>query len=256
MREEMKKYAPDIYKAFMNIKEGFSPGEVYGKLKGDSIDYAVMEKTEKAAVVAFDGSWDDLGSWESVFDILAGESGSFKSGNSILVDSKDTMLYSEGEKLIAGVGLENIIAVDTPDAILILKKGEGQKVQEVVEKLKDSPLLTYHNTDCRPWGGYRVLESSLGKKVKILEVSPGKRLSLQSHKKRDEIWTVVRGECLVTLGEENLELRAGDTVRIPAGRVHRAENTGKVTLEILELATGEDISEDDIIRYEDDYKRC
>ncbi|NLB34550.1 MAG: mannose-1-phosphate guanylyltransferase/mannose-6-phosphate isomerase [Elusimicrobia bacterium] len=256
MREEMKKYAPKIYESFEEIREGSSLDEVYRNMKGISIDYAVMEKTKKAAVVAFDGKWDDLGSWESVFNILTSKNGSYKSKNSLLIDSKNTMLYSEGGKLLAGVGLEDIILVDTDDAILVLKKGQGQKVQEVVEELEDSPLITYHSWDSRPWGGYRVLESSPGYKVKILEVSPGKRLSLQSHKKRDEVWTVMSGKCRATLGEETRDLRAGDTVKIPAGLIHRAENTGQTVLKILELASGDEIDEEDIVRYEDDYKRC
>ncbi len=254
MRREMERHAPEISRGFERIsREGAR--SVYRELPGISIDYAVMEKTDRVAVVPFAGRWDDLGSWESIHRILAAEDGNFSSGETCLEDVSGCFFQVPSGKLVGAAGVRDLIAVDTPDALLLLKKGEGQKVKDLVERLGDDPRAARHLTDYRPWGGYRVLEEGDGYKVKVLFVSPRERLSLQRHKFRDEVWTVIKGKGLITSGEEKKETVSGETVRIPAGALHRAENTGSGELEILELASGEKISEDDIERVEDDYGR-
>jgi mannose-1-phosphate guanylyltransferase/mannose-6-phosphate isomerase len=207
-------------------------------------------------VVGFDGEWNDLGSWEAVKEVLSKrEKDLIINGKKVTIDSSNSMVYTDPEKLTAAIGVKDLIVVDTEDALLVMKEGEGQKVKDVVQNLKDAPQATYHLTDYRPWGGYKVIDEGEGYKTKMLFVNPGQRLSLQKHEHRDEIWTIVEGKGIVTLNEEELEVKKGKTVKIPAGVIHRAENTGTEKLKILELATGYKISEDDIIRLEDDYNR-
>ena len=271
MREEIKNLCPDIWDNFNKLKRDRSNLlDIYEKLPNISIDYAVMEKTDKAAIVVFEGKrkvrcrrnvrcrWNDLGCWEAVADVFGDVEGPLPvviNGESEIIDSRDSFIYTKKGKLAACIGIKDIIVIDTDDAILIMKKGQGQKVKDMVSRLKDKPITKYHLTDYRPWGGYKVLESGKNYKIKILEILPGERLSLQKHKYRDEIWTVIEGIALITLGEKDIKLKKGETIKIPCGTAHRAENISKSTLKILELATGKKIFEDDIIRLSDDYDR-
>ncbi len=256
MRNEISKYCNDIFKAFNDLKSDNSNlSGIYNELPNISIDYAVMENTDKAAVISFDGRWNDLGCWEAVQEVTVSNEDVYINSDSKMLDSKNAMIYTKPGKFVAGIGLNNLIVVDTEDALLLMKKGEGQKVKDIVDTLENKSLATNHLFDYRPWGGYKVLEEGEGFKVKILEINPGQRLSLQKHELREENWTIIEGEVLVTVDSKEVSMKSGDSIAIPVGSVHRAENCGKKLVKILELAKGEVISEDDIIRIEDDYNR-
>jgi mannose-1-phosphate guanylyltransferase/mannose-6-phosphate isomerase len=257
MKDEIGKYNSEISEIFKELKNDYSNiTEIYGRLPNISIDYAVMENTDSAAVVSYEGVWNDLGSWESVLEVLAeNKDANFTNGDGEIRNSNGSFFYTEPKKLVAAIGVEDVIAIDTQDALLVVKKGEGQGVKDIVNIFNDRPEVISHLTDYRPWGGFRVLENGDKYKVKILEVNPGHRLSLQKHKYRDEVWTIMEGEGFVTLGDKSFLLKNSETIEIQEGTVHRVENKGDCLLKILEFAKGEIISEDDIVRIEDDYDR-
>ncbi|EHR77684.1 mannose-1-phosphate guanyltransferase [Thermococcus litoralis DSM 5473] len=256
--EEVKTLAPEVYNAFEEAK---SIEEAYEKVPEISVDYGIMEKTDKAAVVPLNTYWNDLGSFDAIYEAFEkDENGNairisgFK-GDYINVDSKDNLIITE--RLTATVGVEDLVIIDTGDALLVAKKGETQKVKEVYKKLveKGDERALVHRTAYRPWGAYTVLEEGERYKIKRLTVLPGKRLSLQRHYHRSEHWVVVRGSAKVKIGEKELLLRPGESTFIPAGVVHRLENPGKVILEVIETQIGEYLGEDDIERFQDDFGR-
>ena len=227
------------------------------KIPEDSIDYAVMEKSKKVKVVAADISWSDVGSFDALYDELPkDEDGNTVNEKYVQIDSKNNFIYGN-ERKIATVDIEDLIIVDTGDALLISKKGSSQKVKNIVQKIRgDSELHNIHLTAHRPWGTYTIIEDTQKYKIKRIEVKPGGRLSLQKHFHRSEHWTVVSGTAIVTLGEKEFALRANESVYIPMGELHRLQNAGKLPLTIIETQIGEYLGEDDIIRIEDDYKRA
>jgi len=262
--EELKKYSPEVYEtsqsAFSNAKkEGVTRIKYEDMLAipEDSIDYAVMEKSQKVKVVPSNIDWSDVGSFDALHEELPKDvNNNTINKNYISIDSKNNLIYGSQRK-IATVDIENLIIVDTGDALLISKKGSSQKVKKVVEKLKasNSELHNIHLTGHRPWGTYTVLEDQAGYKIKRIEVKPGKRLSLQKHFHRNEHWIVVSGTATVTVGEETKLLRPNESTYIKMGEVHRLENKGKIPVVLIEAQVGEYTGEDDIVRYDDDYKR-
>jgi mannose-1-phosphate guanylyltransferase len=262
--DELKKYSPEIYEA---CEEAYN-NAVYDndlirikhkymlKIPENSIDYAVMEKSKKVKVIPADLGWNDLGSFDALYDIFEkDENGNTKNENHMSIDSKNNLIY--GNKKIVTVDVEDLIIVDTPDALLVSKKGSSQKVKKVVERLKkeNSELPNVHITGHRPWGTYTVLEDSNGYKIKRIEVKPGKRLSLQKHFHRNEHWIVVSGTATITVGNETMLLRPNESTYIKIGEIHRLSNEGKIPIVLIEVQVGEYTGEDDIIRLEDDYKR-
>ncbi len=255
--EEAKKHAPEVVRAF---EEG-SVEKAYELAPDLSIDYGVMEKTDKAAVVPLNAYWNDLGSFDAIYDVLEKD----ENGNAIRisgrnayhigVNSKNNLIMAE--RLTATVGVENLIIIDTDDALLVAHRGEGQRVKEVYRRLKErnDERAIVHRTAYRPWGSYTVLEENERYKIKRLTVLPGKKLSLQMHYHRSEHWVVVRGTAKVRVGDEEILLRPGESTFIPAGVIHRLENPGKVVLEVIETQIGEYLGEDDIVRFEDDFGR-
>ncbi|WP_345985258.1 mannose-1-phosphate guanylyltransferase/mannose-6-phosphate isomerase [Sulfurimonas sp. HSL-1656] len=227
----------------------------------DSIDYAVMEKSSKVKVVPADLGWSDLGSFDALYDELPHDG----NGNALLqtdgggepvgINAKGNLIVSE--KLVAAIDVDDLLIVDTADALLVSRKGSSQKVKEVVNLLKSrgSELPNIHVTAHRPWGTYTILDESDGYKVKRIVVKPGKRLSLQKHYHRSEHWIVVSGTATVTRGEEVFLVRANESTYIPMGELHRLENVGKIPLVMIEAQVGEYVGEDDIVRIEDDFKR-
>jgi mannose-1-phosphate guanylyltransferase len=216
-----------------------------------------MEKSKKVKVVAANIDWSDLGS----FDALAAEFPKDNNGNSlnenlIAINSNNNFVYGK-ERLISLVGIDDLIVVDTPDALLISKKGDSQKIKDIVKELKgrDSDLHHIHLTAHRPWGTYTVLEDEEQYKVKRIVVKPGKRLSLQKHFHRSEHWIVVSGTATVTVGDETRLIRPNESTYIKMGEVHRLENEGKIDVVLIEAQVGEYTGEDDIVRIEDDFKR-
>jgi len=261
--DELKKYSPEIYNTSLQAYKNASNDELIRikhedmlNIPEDSIDYAVMEKSNKVKVVPSDINWSDVGSFDALYEELPKDvDGNTKNANHISIDSKNNLIYGV-ERKIATVDIEDIIVVDTGDALLISKKGSSQKVKKVVAEVrKNSELHNIHLTGHRPWGIYTVLEDSPGYKIKRIEVKPGKRLSLQKHYHRNEHWIVVSGTATVTIGENVKELRSNESTYIKMGEVHRLENKGKIPVVLIEAQVGEYTGEDDIVRIDDDFKR-
>lgn len=263
--EELQKFSPDIYEA---CKQALSASKYQTDsmiriahkdmqaIPEDSIDYAVMEKSSKVKVVASDIGWSDLGSFDALDEELPkDENGNTINPNYISVDSKNNFVYGN-ERKIATVDIENLIIVDTGDALLISKKGSSQKVKKVVEEIrKNTELHNIHLTAHRPWGTYTILEDSPKYKIKRIEVMPGKRLSLQKHFHRNEHWIIVSGTATVTVENKTFILRANESTYIKMGDIHRLANEGKVPVIMIEAQIGDYLGEDDIVRIEDDFKR-
>ncbi len=262
--EELKKYSPKIYEfsmiAYNNAKSDNITRIRHDdmiNIPEDSIDYAVMEKSTKVKVVPSNISWSDVGSFDALYEELPKDKdGNTKNKNHISVDSKNNLIYGHDRK-IATLGIEDMIIVDTGDALLVSKKGSSQKVKKVVQALKDtdSQLHNIHLTGHRPWGTYTVLEDSKGYKIKRIEVKAGKRLSLQKHFHRNEHWIVVSGTATVTVGDTKKLIRPNESTYIKMGELHRLENQGKIPVVLIEVQVGEYMGEDDIIRLDDDFER-
>jgi mannose-1-phosphate guanylyltransferase len=223
-----------------------------------SIDYAVMEKAAHVAVVPCDLGWSDIGSWNALCALVpADEAGNRALGEALLIDSRNTFVQSE-HHLVAALGVEDLVIVDTPDATLVAHKDKAQDVKAIVQRLKAQGHEAYrlHRTVFRPWGSYTVLEEGPRFKIKRIEVKPGASLSLQMHYHRAEHWVVVAGMARVTNGEKDLLINTNESTFIPAGCKHRLENPGKVPLAIIEVQVGDYVGEDDIVRFEDHYGRC
>ncbi len=253
--DEMQKVAPqiaDICKGtFKELIAEFS------KMPDISIDCALMEKTKKAMVMPLDVSWSDVGSWDSVYDILEKDQNqNVKMGNILDVDTKNCLIMG-GKRLISTIGLEDLLIVETEDALFIGKKGESQRVKSLVEELKKrnakEPLD--HLTSHRPWGSFTILEEGTRYKIKRIVVDPQQRLSLQMHYHRSEHWVVIKGTAKVTIGKEEHLIHENESIYVPKSEVHRLENPGKVPLELIEVQVGEYVGEDDILRFEDIYDR-
>ena len=262
--EELKKYSPEVYEtsklAFNNANKESIIRVKHDDMLAipeDSIDYAVMEKSQKVKVVPSNIDWSDVGSFDALYEELEkDENANTVNENHISIDSKNNLIYGSQRK-IATVDIEDLIIVDSGDALLVSKKGSSQKVRQIVEKLKasNSELHSIHLTGHRPWGTYTVLEEAKGYKIKRIEVKSGKRLSLQKHFHRNEHWIVVSGTATVTVGEETRLLRPNESTYIKMGEVHRLENKGKIPVVLIEAQVGEYTGEDDIVRFDDDFKR-
>lgn len=260
---ELEKHSPEIYTAakiaYLNApKEGqirISHNDM-AAIPEDSIDYAVMEKSNCVKVIPSDIAWSDLGSFDALYDELPKNGdGNTANPHHISIDSHNNLILAH--KTIATIDIDDLIIIDTEDALLISKKGSSQKVKEVVAELKkrDSHLPNIHLTAHRPWGTYTVLEDTPGYKIKRIVVRPGKRLSLQKHFHRNEHWIVVSGTATVTVGENTFLVRPNESTYIKMGELHRLENTGKIDLVLIEAQVGEYTGEDDIVRIDDDFKR-
>ena len=222
-----------------------------------SIDVAVMEKTKNAYVFPFNGGWSDVGSWDFVWNISKKDSmGNVKEGNVIEKNTKNSYLSSQS-RLIAAIGLSNLVVVETNDAILVANKEESQEVKNIVEILKnnDIPQGLEHQKCFRPWGNYQSLIKEKEWQVKLIDVKPGERLSLQKHKFRSEHWVVVSGIAKVEIDGKSVILNKNQSSYIPLGSKHRLSNPGKNNLKIIEIQSGSYLGEDDIERFEDNYGR-
>lgn len=231
--------------------------EAFAASPSDSVDYAVMEKTDQAAVVAVDMGWNDVGAWSALWDIAEkDESGNVVHGDVVLHNARNSYVRSE-EQLVAVAGLDDVVVIATDDAVLVADRKHVQDVKIIVERLKaekrDEHAL--HTTVYRPWGSYRGIDIGDRFQVKRITVKPGERLSLQMHHHRAEHWIVVQGTALVTCGEKQELLFENQSVYIPMGTTHRLENPGKVPLHLIEVQSGSYLGEDDIVRFEDGYGR-
>jgi mannose-1-phosphate guanylyltransferase/mannose-6-phosphate isomerase len=227
------------------------------KCRSESIDYAVMEKTKDALVLPLDVGWSDVGSWSSLFDVLpADEEGNVLQGDVMVHDTHDCYVHSTS-RLVAAVGMEDHIIVETKDAILVAPKDRVQDVKDLVAKIKKSGRTesALHREVFRPWGSYDSVDSGERFQVKRLSVKPGGVLSLQMHHHRAEHWIVVQGAARITRNDETFLLAENESTFIPVGATHRIENPGKVPLHIIEVQSGSYLGEDDIVRFEDNYGR-
>lgn len=246
---ELETYASEIFLTCKHAYEHAKREEIIRigyedmlKIPEDSIDYAVMEKSKKVKVVPSDMGWSDVGS----FDALSHELDN---------DASNNFVFSH--KHVSMIDVQDLIVIDTEDALLISQKGSSQKVKEIVGELKKAnlELTTTHNTVHRPWGTYSVLEDKPGYKIKKIMVKPGKRLSLQKHFHRNEHWIVVSGTATVTVEDKTYIVRENESTYIKAGEIHRLENQGKIPIILIEAQVGSYTGEDDIVRIEDDFKR-
>jgi mannose-1-phosphate guanylyltransferase / mannose-6-phosphate isomerase len=264
--EQIDQHLPEVAVVLGEMRDAWRQGtpwqEVisreFARMPDISIDYGVLERSDKVSLVPCDIGWSDVGSWDAVHEIAdKDDDGNAVSGNVLALDCRDSLLRSQ-HRLIAAIGLEDVIAVETPDALLLVRRGESQRVREVVDALKARGGTEHieHLTVKRPWGCYTVLEDrASGYKLKRIEVKPGHSLSLQSHQHRSEHWVVVSGTATVTRDSETYTVAKNESTYIPIGMRHRLENRGKVPLHIVEVQVGEYLGEDDIERFDDRYGR-
>ncbi len=261
--KKLEKHAPEIYekmenRTFEEVLKNFE------SMPNISIDYAVMEKTNKAVVLPLNLTWSDVGSWDAFYEVgEKDENGNVKIGNVVDIDTKDSLILGN-KRVVSTVGIKDLIVVETDDVLLIAKKGEGQKVKEIVNKLKENRefkhLTEFHTTVYRPWGSYTELEKGDRYRIKRITVKPGEALSLQLHYHRSEHWVVIKGTAKVVLEDKNGKLseffiKEDESMYVPKTRKHRLSNPGKVPLEIIEIQSGEYVGEDDIVRFDDKYFR-
>jgi len=231
--------------------------KIFHSLESVSIDHGVMEKSTNVAVLPAEIGWNDVGTWTSLAKISKNDShGNVINGNVVSVENSDSIIQAEN-RLVAALGLKNIIVVDPPDALLVCAKERAQDIKKIVEKIKleKRPEVRATTSETRPWGSYTILHKETNYLVKRIEVLPGESLSLQSHNHRSEHWTVVSGVAQVQIGETSQTLNANQFVEIPKGAKHRLTNPDETTLIIIEVQLGDKLDEDDITRYEDKYGR-
>lgn len=269
MIREMEEHCPDILAEARSCMTqsrkskgaGFTQielnPEIFDKIKDDSIDYAVMEKSPNVAVVPCSIGWSDIGSWSALGDLTAAdEKGNRIEGEALIFDVHNCFIQSN-ERIVGAVGINNLIIIDTPDAVLVADRNRAQDVKHLYSRLKADGHEAHklHRTVHRPWGTYTILEEGSRFKIKRIEVKPGARLSLQMHHHRSEHWIVVNGMAKVTNGDSEILVNTNESTYIPAGHKHRLENVGVVDLVMIEVQSGEYLGEDDIVRFEDAYGR-
>lgn len=256
-QHEVKEYALNIYKAFdstITIEDAFR--KIDQKI---SIDYGLLEKSKNVVVVPVNIGWSDLGSFDAFYEVFEKDfNNNIIDSDNIVIDSSNNYVFSEKDKLVTTVGVNDLIIVDNRDALLICKKDQSQRVKDIVDTLKarNDSRTEYHVQDYRPWGNYKVLEEELHSfKIKRIQVGQGKKLSYHFHHHRSEHWVVVRGVGKVTIEGIEYLVPSGESIFIKPGQKHRLENPGKTTLEIIEVQMGDYLEEDDVIRIDDGYGR-
>jgi mannose-1-phosphate guanylyltransferase / mannose-6-phosphate isomerase len=263
--EELERFAPAMLAACKKALEKAQQdldfvrldAEAFAACPADSIDYAVMEKTTAAAVIPLAAGWSDVGSWSALCEVAqADAAGNVLVGDVLAADSRNSYLHASS-RMLATVGVEDLVVVETADAVLVASKDRVQDVKQIVEQLKrdgrGEALL--HRKVNRPWGSYESIDTAERFQVKHIIVRPGATLSLQMHHHRAEHWVVVKGTARVTRGDETLTLSENQSTYIPLGVTHRLENPGKIPLELIEVQSGSYLGEDDIVRFEDNYGR-
>ncbi|MDO9423738.1 MAG: mannose-1-phosphate guanylyltransferase/mannose-6-phosphate isomerase [Methylobacter sp.] len=269
MLQQMEQYCPQILAATKVCIEksrsaegaGFTLLELdpdtFGNVADDSIDYAVMEKSGQVAVIPCNIGWSDIGTWTALGDLTEPDAdGNRVQGDALLYDTRNCTIQSN-DRLVGAVGAENLIIIDTPDAVLVVDKSSAQDVKHIYAELKAKGHEAHksHRTVHRPWGIYTVLEEGNGFKIKRIEVKPGASLSLQMHHHRSEHWVVVSGVAKVINGEQEIVINTNESTFIPAGHKHRLANPGTAPCVMIEVQSGGYVGEDDIVRFEDNYGR-
>ena len=263
--EELKKHRPDIYEACQLSMEGTSKDKdflrvneaIFAACPSDSVDYAVMEKTDDAVVIPMDAGWSDIGSWSSLWDI-SDKDGNRNAvhGDVIIHESRNSYVRTDG-KLVVAIGVDGLVIISTKDAVVVAHKDSVQEIKAVTEKLKKASRNEWknHREVYRPWGKYDSIDKGEQYQVKRITVKAGAKLSVQMHHHRAEHWVVVSGTAKVTNGEKTFFLSVNESTYIPVGVIHALENPGKEPLEIIEVQSGSYLGEDDIVRFEDMYGR-
>jgi mannose-1-phosphate guanylyltransferase/mannose-6-phosphate isomerase len=263
--EEYRRFEPDSAAAVTTAVDAASSDlefeildpEAFARSTTKSIDYAVMERTTRAAVMSVDYGWSDVGSWHTVWELSARDvDGNAAQGSAVFINARGSYVAAE-KQLVALSGLDNVVVVATDDAILVARREDGEGLRQVVKRvISVAPTLTQdHLKVHRPWGSYRSVDQGDRFQVKRIVVKQGGRLSLQMHHHRAEHWIVVRGTARVTIGNNVSVLHENESIYVPSGSQHRLENPGKIDLELIEVQTGSYLGEDDIVRIEDDYHR-
>lgn len=255
MEKEISLHAPEINASLQLSYEHFL--STFNQLPSISIDYAVLEKSAQVRMLPLELTWSDVGCWDNVYELLEKDDHSNVTvGQVVTVDTKNSLIFAD-KRMVATIGVEDLLVVETDDALLISKKEESQKVKDIVGLLKErgSKEIHEHLTTQRPWGYYTVLEEGKRYKIKKILVNPLEKLSLQLHYHRSEHWVIVRGTAKVTISETQTIVHEGESIFVPKSALHRVENPGKVPLEIIEVQVGEYLGEDDIVRFEDVYGR-
>jgi mannose-1-phosphate guanylyltransferase / mannose-6-phosphate isomerase len=267
MLDELAQFEPEILAAAKLSVDGIArdldflrlPEKAFGQAPKKSIDYAVMERTKRAAVLPVDFGWSDIGSWGALWKELAhDQSGNTVDGPTVLLDTTGSLVFSDETILTAVVGLNDVVVVSTSDAVLVVSKDRSEKVKDLVTKLKGTGRreATEHKRIHRPWGYYQGVDAGPRYQVKRIVVKPGGQLSLQKHHHRAEHWVVVKGTAQVAINDDTRTVHENESVYVPIGSVHRLTNPGKIPLELIEVQVGSYLGEDDIIRFEDVYKRA
>lgn len=263
--EELSRLQPEILTACQQALQTEShdfdftriQAEAFAACPNISVDYAVMEKTTDAVVVPLDAGWNDVGAWSAVWEVGAqDQDGNVLRGDTLLHNAQDNLVYTE-HRLVALVGVENLVVVDTKDATLVARRDQVQEVKKIVDQLnaQNRPEATLHREVNRPWGSYDRIDNGYRFQVKRIIVKPGEKLSLQMHHHRAEHWIVVKGTAQIRCGDKTLLLTENQSTHIPLGEIHQLGNPGKVPLEIIEVQSGSYLEEDDIVRFEDQYGR-
>lgn len=263
--QEMQKHSPDIVEqcqqAYSNMIQDLDfhriDKKTFSACRSDSIDYALMEKSEHVAVISLDAGWCDVGSWDALWEIKSADAnGNVVQGDVYLEEVENSYIHAEN-RMLAAIGVKDHVVIETSDAVLVAHKSQCQQIKNIVTKLKKAhrPEIDLHRRVFRPWGYYEVLDGANEFQVKRIMVKPGARLSLQAHKHRSEHWVVISGIAHVRCNDDYLVLQPNQSTYIPIGAKHRLENRGENPLIIIEVQCGEYISEEDIVRFEDVYGR-
>jgi mannose-1-phosphate guanylyltransferase/mannose-6-phosphate isomerase len=256
----LEQHQPAVYAALATLAEceRDAPAELYGGLPDLSIDYGILEKTDRVAVVPVAMGWSDLGSWEALYQQRDKDhAGNMVKGDVVCIESRNNLLWSD-HGLVATLGLENVAVVQTRDATLVCPRSETANLKNLVARIKEShrPLTELHLTVTRPWGSYTVLEEGERYKIKRIVVNPGQKLSMQMHHHRSEHWVVICGTARIVNGDKEIFLHEDESTYIPRTNRHRLENPGKIPLQIIEIQSGPYLEEDDIVRFGDIYGRA
>ncbi len=266
--EELEKYAADIFESCKSAFEGLERGDdfqsipeaVFSQCRSESIDYAVMEKTDSAVVIPLDADWSDLGAWDALWEIQKKDSSGnviISEGGTVATEDVGNSLIQSHSRLVAAVGITDMVIIETADAVLVASKDKVQSVKQIVDQLHSMGREEGHSHRLvkRPWGSYESLAREAGFQVKHIVVKPGASLSLQMHHHRSEHWTVIKGTALVVCGDREFEVMENESAFIPKESKHRLSNTGETDVELIEVQIGDYLGEDDIVRFEDVYGR-
>jgi len=263
--DELQTYQPEVLQACQDAIAQAQPdldfirvdAEAFAKSPNISIDYAVMEKTVDAAVVSLDAGWSDVGSWSALWEALPrNKQGNALQGDILTEQVSNSFIHAES-RLVTAVGVDNLVIVETKDAVLVIDKNQTQRVKDLVTQLKNNNRSEHvtHPEVYRPWGKYEAIDNGKRYQVKRITVKPGAKLSVQMHHHRSEHWVVVSGTAKVTNGDKTFLITENESTYIPIGEIHALENPGKIPLELIEVQSGSYLSEDDIVRIKDDYGR-